>query len=68
MAAKLFLEHSTDPDRAISVGLFVVGDVGLGLLEPEVQLGTELGKVEGLAGNDCAEGGGQVDVGESEMT
>ncbi len=60
--------QSTDPCCSLSVSLFVVGDVSLALLEPEVQLGAELGKVEGLAGNNFAEGGNQVDVGKSEMT
>ncbi len=39
--------------------------MSLAFLEPLVQLGAELGKV---AGNDCAEGGNQVDVSKSEMT
>ncbi len=67
MRGNLVLEHLTDPGCSIAVGRFVVGDVGLAHLEPEVQLGTELGKVEGLAGNNFAEGGNQVDVGKSEM-
>jgi hypothetical protein len=63
----LGLVPSTECGGSLSIGLFVVGDVSLALLDPVVQLGLKLGKVESLASHDCADGGKQADVGNSEM-
>ena len=61
------LVPSSECGCSLAVGLFVVWDESLALLEPLVHLGVELGKVEALAGRDRAVGGKQADVGKSEV-
>ena len=52
---------------ALAVGLLVVGDGGLALLQPVVQLLVDAGKVEGLAGQNGGVGGHEADVGKRKV-